>query len=360
MTSAFISPQPLLLSAGSTRDARCGLRRPDTTKTRNRWYMLSKDRLTEFSLNSSPDPFDSTDSKAQEDIDWDKWSTTGEAMTIPAIPFPPGQVFMPGEQKQLHLFEARYLALFETVVVDYDKRCAHVLIDSNRKAMAAFGTTMAVKSWRRLEVGVSVDFEAVGRLKTARLKPSTPFLRGEFQIAEDEPMQGTDFDEARQLEKRFWSALDIIISACIKLDHDPIRKKIDTASMTMDATDGNSSSPQNIQSSSIAGKNKMFVLSPDAKKALFLQKVKQAAKRAVNHETIDFESEDISDAMLERRATGLSFAGWDFFPSQPGMRQKAIEGKNTVTRLETVVSNLEEHSRTLTAKLALQDALSEK
>jgi len=59
-----------------------------------------------------------------------------------------------------------------------------------------------------------------------------------------------------------------------------------------------------------------------------------------------------------QKGLGLSFAGWDFFPSQPGDRQKAIEQRDTLKRFKNVVERLEQFSLKLAAKLALQDVFS--
>lgn len=325
--------------------------------------MAVNDRSTEFSLGGSDEsPQRASDTSTPDELaDWDDWRLTGRSMAVPAIPFPPLEIFLPGEAKHLHLFEARYLALFENVVVQYDKRCAHVLIDTGRQAMAAFGTIAHVRSWRRLDVGVSVEFEGVGRLKMKKLhSAAAPFLRGDFEFVEDGFLEGADnMAEARQLEIRFWTAFREVVSLCVKLGEDPMREKVDTATATIDAVQGRSGIVKAPGRNTLGGDRSIFLLSPDAKKEMYEQKLKQAAKRAVNFEELDFASEEGSREVVSRRARALSFAGWDFFPSTPGMRQKALEERNTLARLQTVVTALDERSRELAAKLALQNAFSE-
>lgn len=324
--------------------------------------MAVNDRSTEFSLGESDESQQrASDASTANDLaDWDDWRLTGRPMTVPAIPFPPVDIFLPGETKRLHLFEARYLALFENVVVQYDKRCAHILIDSARRAMAAFGTISHVRSWRRLDVGVSVEFEAVGRLKMKKLYSAAPFLRGDFEFVEDDLLEGADsIAEVSQLEVRFWTAFREVVSLCVKLGEDPIRNKVDTATATIDAVESKGGVARAPGRDTLGGDNNVFLLSSDAKKEMYEQKLKQAAKRAVNFEELDFASEEVSNEIVLRRARALSFAGWDFFPSTPGMRQKALEQRNTLARLQTVVTALEERSRKLAAKLALENVFSE-
>lgn len=236
--------------------------------------------------------------------------------------------------------------------MDYDKKCAHVLIDSTRKAMAAFGTTIRIKSWRRLAVGIHVDFEAVGRLKTSKLMSSLPFLRGQFQVVDDQPMSETDVQNAKGLEESLWKAFDDVIGLCLKLGMHPIRPKIDTAAATIRATTDNVTAEEMQEE---MYRERKANLPTDATRDTFAVMLKEAAARAINHEELDF-SDNVTADMFRQRVYGLSFGAWDFFPSNAAMRQKAMEQKNTVSRLQTVVKGLEEHRRLLAAKMAVRNA----
>ncbi|KAI0565676.1 hypothetical protein FGB62_16g237 [Gracilaria domingensis] len=325
--------------------------------------MSTDDRSAEFSLQQ---PSDSDETQSMKDapvrIDWDQWFNSASVENIPAIPFPPGQVFLPGEVKQLHLYEARYLALFETVVLRYDKRCAHVLIDARRRAMAAFGTVISVRNWKRLNIGVSVHVEAVGRTRTSRFVSSSPFLRGEFQSVQDDSLPEQQLIAVRQLEVRFWQAFRDVVSLSIRIGIDPIRQKIDTATETIQASNETPLSKQSMQFTNdpkqypVVNGDGIIPVTFDGKEQFFETRLKNAALRAVNFCPVDFVSDITDNEMLARRVEGLSFAGWDYFPSVPAMRQRAIEARNTMARFTTVVENLERYSRRLAAQLALQRA----
>lgn len=316
--------------------------------------MSTNPRSEEFSLNSRPEN-PSTSPETPETLDWAAWQRTRKKMSIPALPFPPEQVFLPGETKTLHLFEARYLALFEHVVLHCDKRCAHVLIDFNRQAMAAFGVIVHIRSWRRLDVGVSVDIEAVGRLKSCRIRNPAPYLHGEFEPVDDLPLPGADHvTTARRLLDRFWPAFREVVQLSLKLGEDPIREKVPTASKTNDHVERGQAGTE---PRSVAGDNAAFAPSQGANEDAFEEKLKQVARRAVNFEHLEF-TDDADDHMVVRQAHALSFAGWDFFPSHYGLRQRAIEGRDTLYRLTNVVAGLEEYRKQLAAKLAVQSAFS--
>lgn len=273
-------------------------------------------------------------------------------MRVPAIPFPPQEVFLPGETKKLHLFEARYLSLFEHVVINCDKQCAHVLVAMERKAMAAYGTVVRVREWRRLNVSVSVSFEAVGRLRMTRLHQASPFLQADVQVVHDEQLK----DQAKlarvaSLEEAFWPLFRDVVALCIQLGEDPLRNKIDTSAETIAAVEGEKASRDEMED--VRG------ISKDSRVKHYEEALLAAAKRAVNEEEVRFFIVTNSLEMLSRRATALSFAAWDFFASTPGERQKALEQKDMEKRLEAVVEQLELRKKKLAAKIALQNAFSE-
>lgn len=323
--------------------------------------MLANPRSKEFFLNDNPESDNSPNSQQPSDtIDWTNWDKSQAKITLPALPFPAEQVFLPGETKRLHLFEARYLALFEQVLVHCDKRCAHFLVDFNRHAMATFGVIIEVNSWRRLDIGVSLDIQAVGRLKSCRIPSSTPYFRGEFQSVQDHPL--TDPDQiltARKLLERFWPAFRNVVLFNLKLGQDPIREKVDTASESIDAVQKGKGIRTDSQFQSLTGENDMFKLSMSAEQEFFEHKLKQAARRAINFPSLDLVEEHPDDDMVARQALALSFAGWDFFPSHFKLRQRAIEEFDTLARLTNVVAGLEEHRKELAAKLALRSAFRE-
>ena len=336
-------------------------RKHDIPTIPKRWRMSTSDRSAEFFLKPDSSDSDEESNKVLNPVetddlaDWDDWNLTGKQMTIPALPFPPTDVFLPGESKQLHLFEARYLSLFETILIRYDKKCAHILIDSDRAAMAAFGTIIHVKNWRRLDLGISVDFQAVGRLKTARLKSSAPYISGDFVYVEDNPITDKEqIENVRTLEKRYWKAFKNVITLAMKLKLNPIRTKDDTASAKPEDILGT----DNVLKDMLKNEDNFERLSIEEKVRNFEQTLKEIASAAVNYATLDFDNHDDVD-VLQQRVKGLSFAAWEFFPSHPAARQKALELRDTAERLKRVITGLEEYARALAAKLALQDVFNE-
>lgn len=302
-------------------------------------------------------------------IDWNSWESSGSEMALPALPFPPGQVFLPGESKRLHLFEARYLALFEATVTRYDSRFAHVLIDTQRRAMAAVGALLSVRVWQRLDVGVCITVDAIGRLHTARLHPSAPFLTADFaRVCDNKPLD-EDIDVLYKLDIRFWSALRTIAS-CAHVTGIPIlREKIDTASSTLEAirlaggsvpsfaTDSLDSSTS-INSNENSVNNTVQGTSERDTVCAVEGHIRQAAERAVGYARIDWSDDCKDKHNMVRRAQGLSFAAWDVFPCTAQQRQRAIEERSTKARFTTAVEAMETRAYDLSIRRTLHTTLS--
>lgn len=219
--------------------------------------------------------------------------------------------------------------------------------------MAAYAILLHINSWTRLDLGVSVQIEAIGRLKLVKVIKPAPFLRGLFRCVEDEALKGENLERAKQLEKRFWNAFREVISISLKLGQDPIREKTDKSSSPSEKEQPNGTS-----SSSSVDKNPALSSPFNAKIDFYHHQLKQAAKRAAGLRDIDF-GDTADDDMVTLRAAALSFAGWEFFPSTTLSRQRAIEQRDTITRLTNVCAALELYSSKLAAQLALQDALQE-
>lgn len=307
--------------------------------TSKRLRMCTTDnRSTEFQLTPSEKP------KAPPP-DWNAWTEEADAvLTLPALPFPPGDVFLPGETKQLHLFEARYLALLETTTADFDSRCAHVLIDSRRRAMAAVGTLLHVREWTRLDVGVSVVVDAVGRLHTTKLLAAAPFVTAKVSPIADSPLlSAPDAHQLPMLYARFWVAFRSTVDLALHLKLPPCRPKDNIAALT-------------IASMRPGGVVEDDTVSVPADTFAYEMQLKEAAARVVGYRALRWGDSCDDEAMVVLRAYALSFAGWDFFTSDAQQRQRANEERNTLPRLQIVVEALELRVKELSARKALNSA----
>lgn len=328
------------------------------------------------------------------------------SIRIPALPFTPEEVFLPGETKRLHLFEARYISLFEAVVSQYDNHCGHILIDAPRRAMAAVGTLVVVRKWQRQAIGVSVEVDAVGRLHTTKLYPSNPYLTAEFSCVND-VRSADDPQELNELYDEFWKVCRELTELAKSVDEPVLRVKTDGAKATIDAAarttndilkqhrkeqdknanntnksdedDNDSLEPTNdvaenqqdkdfedkngvrmSSSSSVAGTSSNGSTT-NAGTNTFEQvqaTIKTTAERAVAYKRIDWSSHVEDADMLRRRAHAVSFAAWELFASSAQQRQKALEQRSTSSRLTTAIEAMQTRRNQLAAKAALKTAFS--
>lgn len=347
--SGLSQPRPfpcLTRSARHSRDASSA--RSRTAKRRRATVACLSDknngsaddwRDSEFVLdNSARDSDTPAAADRAQNFDWDAWAAACTPSEVPLLPFTPGEIFLPGESKRLHIYEARFLALFERAVVRYDKRFAHVLYAADRAALAAHGTLARIRHWRRLDVGVLVEIEGVGRLRVSALHRSTPFWAGAVAPVLD---ADADIGALREREDAALRAFRDVVRLCVRLGASPAREK----------STGELPAPP-----PLAGDNGVFVLSDKAKREAWESRLRSAAARAAGGERFEWERA-LPDDVAARRARAVSFAAWDFFPSKPGERQRALEGRDTIARLDSVVAGLLDFGKSLAAKAAVEDAL---
>jgi hypothetical protein len=73
------------------------------------------------------------------------------------------------------------------------------------------------------------------------------------------------------------------------------------------------------------------------------------------------EEEESGGALSERERTrcrlrAVSFVGFELFPSDAGVRQRALENKSTVGRFRTVLAGVKDRLQVMDAQLALRRA----
>lgn len=285
-------------------------------------------------------------SEGGKEFDWKEWSRGGEAAEVPMLPFSPEEIFLPGESKHLHIYEARFLALFERSVVRFGKRFAHVLYAADRGALAAHGTVARVESWRRLDVGVLIEVEGVARLRVSALNRATPFWAGACTAVCD----GTaDVAELREREGAALRAFNDVIRLCVRLGVSAARQYGDGKRGR-----GKEEVPA---APALASENGLFALNEEAKIAAWEVRMRVATMRAADGERFEWGEYIKDNETAVRRATAVSFAAWNFFPSTAAERQRALEGRDTVARLDAVVAGLEGYAKSLAAKSAVREAL---
>jgi Lon protease-like protein len=146
---------------------------------------------------------------------------------------------LPGEEKTLHLFEARYLALFDDAVLNYDRRFGHILLSTERSSLAASGALVYVSDWERLDIGVKLRIHGIGRIQVAsvELDSSAPYILGSVSCLHDtdEHEDGeVPVSQILTLEESFWKEALRLIDVSVDLGLSPFRSKKHVTPPTID------------------------------------------------------------------------------------------------------------------------------
>lgn len=169
-------------------------------------------------------------------VDWEHWrATPGSTAALPLLPFPAHHIMLPGEEKTLHLFESRYLALFDAALLRFDKTFGHILLSEERAALAASGTLVTVSEWERADIGVKLRIQGIGRIQVQEVEVGAAFIVGSVRFVEDG--DGGGMEALLDLEERFWKAALRLIDLAVELGVAPFRSKEEVAVPTFDETD---------------------------------------------------------------------------------------------------------------------------
>lgn len=147
---------------------------------------------------------------------------------------------LPGEEKTLHLFESRYLALFDASLQRFDKTFGHVLLSRERAALAQNGTLVNVSKWERADVGVKLRIQAIGRIQVQEIEGiDSFFITGRVGYLGDAEADAVKEEMAKllEMEEQFWLKALRVIDLSVDLGVKPFRSKSDVAVPTFDETD---------------------------------------------------------------------------------------------------------------------------
>ena len=118
------------------------------------------------------------------------WVRTGRApsssYSLGLLPFPLEEGLLPGETKQVHLFEARFIQLFAEATEKHDG-CVGAMLFSPNGNVASVTTLLEIEEYKKQEFGVWAKLKCVGRVRLTEVK-QTDF---EYVMATCEPF----FDE---------------------------------------------------------------------------------------------------------------------------------------------------------------------
>lgn len=240
-------------------------------------------------------------------------------MELPCLPFNPAEVFIPTAAKTLHLYEARFLALLEEAIGKYNNMFAHIVIepvaDSREEGVLSFvtkyGCLAQIETVRRMDIGALVTIRGVGRVNLAKLTQMEPFLKGSLLPMHDAP--STESEDLDAAVKELKSVLADVQQLQIKLR---------------------------------------------TSKDELLQTPLENSLQWAEKELV----QDLAKNFVPSKAESLSFAALQPVTSASAAelhallqeRLYAMEGTNTLQRLQTVTKHAEKNRASLAAKVALQ------
>ncbi|CAM9612642.1 unnamed protein product [Chrysoparadoxa australica] len=156
------------------------------------------------------------------------------------LPFPAQDCLITGETKELHLYEARFLALFEKSLQDHSGVVAGLLFAGEQSLLTVM-PVCDVLNWERKEVGVHVKLRCVGRAQLVQLgEAEEGYLTAQVREMRDRdvavpdtertsPVQLAELgeelykmhDTCMELEQKIGKAATAEVSAAMEENDDP-------------------------------------------------------------------------------------------------------------------------------------------
>ncbi|CAM9490894.1 unnamed protein product, partial [Discosporangium mesarthrocarpum] len=121
--------------------------------------------------------------------EWQASGKGGETKELCFLPFVVEDVMCPGETKELHLFEARFLALFERAMKEHGGCIGGAIIipgdNDEEGGMVKVGHLCEIMKWEREEVGVSATLRCIGRVELIDLVGLDPYISAMVRMITD-------------------------------------------------------------------------------------------------------------------------------------------------------------------------------
>lgn len=180
---------------------------------------------------------------------------------------------------------------------------------------------------------------------------TAPYFLGSVSFVSDsdlaEEESESPLDALIEQEEQFWKLAMRLIDLSVDLSVAPFRSKKHFAPPTLPGDKfGLTSLPPPPDEMDDA-----------AKKVVYLDQLRQAVERGSWPLCGGNDGGELTKQQKEHfRLKAVSFAGFELFPSDAGMRQRALELRSTAERFERVLAAVEGRTKAMEAKLALRKA----
>jgi hypothetical protein len=293
-------------------------------------------------------------------------SSTSSSFELGCLPFPPEELPMVGEGKKIHLYESRFLSLFEHAIKVHDSKCVCLGMVSQATSdksiytdVVAVASLVHIEAWRRQDVGVEATLRCIGRVQVLGQVPGAsipqestgsvddeeppppeqkPFLSLLFEPYNDLPVRESDLRDLEGLA----SEIENLHSQCTK---------IASGLGLVDEHEGD----QEDQGGDLMWGHEEFQEKWDSR--TLEQQVNEKLGRLKNLVAVDQDEEErpllwSSTSEAEERLQLLGFCACFTIPE----RLRALQIDDTEARLRDSKSQLELRLKTLAAKSALKNA----
>ena len=263
------------------------------------------------------------------------------------LPFSLEEALLPGETKQVHLFEARFIQLFsESAAKHHD--CLGALYFAPGNNVLSVTSLLEVEEFQKKEFGVWARLKCVGRVRIQELeKTEFDYVQAQVEIYNDDDADDDDRDD--KVDAEVMELHSSILSMQERL----------TDQLTADGSDGSAASEEEqvewgheVRDPEGVERGLSLPKLVENRRDVLLSRGPDAAPRASLLEGLERVWAVPSEAVAEQ--TLLSFAASATL--SPLARAQALEMRNGQERLASAMTELRERQKRLSAMLMLRTA----
>jgi len=274
-------------------------------------------------------------------------------MQLGILPFSVDDIMLVGEFKNLHLYEARFLALFEDAQVNRNGLLAQALIIPQPEGVgfSPVASLLKIEKWDRLDIGVSATVKSIGRVSLTDFDSVDPFLLANVEYLQDQTIKLQQKDALNALSDNIFQLHEQCRKLLIKADKKPLGTESEMnpqlESITPNADMGNFDDQQTLWGHEKSPNGDLSFKTP-----LPIQvsrSVEALQKEATSSHLLYPMNSDVLAASPEL----LSFQAAGCLHQHE--RLLALETTVTLKRLRMVIDSLERYQKWLVAKVAIDD-----
>mmetsp|Transcript_8645 Transcript_8645/g.13591 ORF Transcript_8645/g.13591 Transcript_8645/m.13591 type:complete len:364 (-) Transcript_8645:296-1387(-) len=117
------------------------------------------------------------------------------------LPFPIQDLMTLGESKTLHLYESRFLELFQDAMIDREELAVQAIIVEQPSGIGflSVASLLKIEEWDKLAVGVTATVKCTGRVRLRGVTQAEPYLSADVAYLTDDAPGESQGDAIRAL-----------------------------------------------------------------------------------------------------------------------------------------------------------------